>query len=98
MSLGRIHARNGAGQKRWLDELVDAAVEDIRKVSLRWTLSSLQVSRSEALMAQWAAPPSEPANSVFLRLGTDQSLDGVGVELDAVVWETRSGINDTCKR
>jgi hypothetical protein len=36
---------------------------------------SLQVSISEAMMAQCSPPPSEPANSAFLRLSAIGRID-----------------------
>ena len=48
---------------------------------------SLQLSISEATMAQFCAPSSWPAKSAFLRLRAHRAFDDVGVEIDAAVIE-----------
>ena len=49
---------------------------------------SLQVSMSDATIAQFSAPPSEPAKSAFFSIEcdrTDGAFDDIGVDLDAAI-------------
>lgn len=75
INLGRHPAGLASRDVSPRQEIVDLAIgmavddsgEDVSEVAQRLTLFSLQLSTSDATVAQCSAPPSEPAKSAFLR-------------------------------
>ena len=84
----------------FVDLRVGMAIDEFVSVSAMQvcgsTPLSLQVSISDATVAQFSPPPSEPAKSAFFSIQRDRpdgSLDDVGVNLDpAIVNEPREAL------
>jgi hypothetical protein len=62
--------------------VADDPGDDVGEISVGSTPMSLQISISEVMRAQYLQPPTELANSSFLRF---RAIDDVGIDLDAIV-------------